>query len=81
MFQLRCKVQAIYIDIYLHLTPDFRLFNFAIRLHYPIRKFAKNEDTVNAINKLKGLNIENFQSLPNDKLCIVINFVENWILG
>lgn len=22
MFQLRCKVQAIYIDIYLHLTPN-----------------------------------------------------------
>jgi len=45
-------------------------------LHYPIRKFAKDEETINAINKLQALNIENIQSLPNDKLCIVINFAE-----
>jgi hypothetical protein len=45
-------------------------------LHYPIRKFAKNEEIINAINKLQALNIENIQSLPNDKQCIVINFAE-----
>lgn len=61
---------------YKYFSLGVRLLNFAIRLHYPIRKFAKNEEIINAINKLQTLNIENIQSLPNDKQCIVINFAE-----
>ena len=36
----------------------------------------KEKETRDAINTLKALNIDNIQSLPNDKQCIVINFAE-----
>lgn len=42
----------------------------------------KEKETRDAINTLKGLNIENIQSSSSDKQYFVaINFVENWILG
>ncbi|GAE22921.1 hypothetical protein JCM10003_2600 [Bacteroides pyogenes JCM 10003] len=48
-------------------------------MHYPIRKFAKNEETINAINKLQALNIENIQSLPNDNGVLLLTLQKRWI--
>lgn len=68
-------MQAIYIDIYLHLTPNSGYSTLQLGC---TTRFVnlQNEETINAINKLQALNIDNIQSLPNDKQCIVINFAE-----
>ena len=69
---VRCKL---YIDIYLHLTPNSNYPTLQLGCTTRFVNLQK-EDTIDTINKLKALNIENIQSLPNDKLCFVINFTE-----
>lgn len=70
---VRCKL---YIDIYLHLTPNSGYSTLQLGCTTRFVNLQKNEEIINAINKLQALNIENIQSLPNDKQCIVINFAE-----
>ena len=44
MFQLRCKVQAIYIDIYLHLAPIRKNMPYYLAIQNIVRSFANNKE-------------------------------------